>query len=195
MFPLIRYQIREAIDRPSCDLHNISSMILEYHNTKPRYRYEFFLQKESQMNFTYHHAVILATDPEEFGMVFSCTMYMQGGSGCCLSYDDILTSCSRTSDRVYEITEPKVLCLQSYRDPRGDESTRFVFSYHKGVYRNHSRNLVPRIMNMVEAIFYWPDLSPEKKSELFEFSNTLGLIPYNFRWIVDHDLVRGLMVN
>ena len=191
MFPFTRYQIRKAIDRPFCDLNNISNMILEYHSTSPRYRYEFFLQKESKINFTYHHAVILAKDPEEFAKVFSCTMYMQGGSGCCLSYDDVLTGCSRTSDKVYDILGPKVLCLQSFRDPNGDETSRFVLSYHKGEYRNLHKNIVPGIMNMLSTEWYWPFLTSEETNELSEFSKTLDLIPYNFRWIVDHDLVIG----
>jgi len=193
MFPFTRYQIREAIDRPFCDLNNISSMILEYHNITPRYRYEFFLQKESQINFTYHHAVILAKNPEEFAKVFSCTVYMQGGSGCCLSYDDVLTGCARTSDRVYDTLGPKVLCLQSFQDPRGDRSIRFVLSYHKGVYRNYNKNIVPGIMNMLSTQWYWPFLTSEKINELSEFSKTLDLIPYDVRWIVDHDLVRELI--
>ena len=193
MFPFTRYQIREAIDRPFCDLNNISSMILEYHSTSPRYRYEFFLQKESKINFTYHHAVILAKDPEEFAKVFSCTVYMQGGSGCCLSYDEVVTGCTRTSDKVYDTLGPKVLCLQSFQDPRGDRSIRFVLSYHKGVYRNYNKNIVPGIMNMLSTQWYWPFLTSEKINELSEFSKTLDLIPYDVRWIVDHDLVRELI--
>ena len=46
-------------------------------------------------------------------------------------------------------------------------------------------------MNMLSTEWYWPFLTSEETNELSEFSKTLDLIPYNVRWIVDHDLVVG----